>query len=181
MSAFAYRGNRAREYFDFFVGEVRTISQSGEIDLMDVEGLDYSQCGHDQPDNILRVSYSVQFPGEEEEREGTMFLEHKSARPRQPQPIFRILHVLINRNGYDFFFPINNPFLQRNPIASFKKWIEIAMTSPFNTRQARFDAYLQSTEQKIHDFRMTSLMKNPSFKELPKDIQERLSNESRRP
>jgi len=62
-----------------------------------------------------------------------------------------------------------------------KKWIEIAMTSPFNTRQARFDAYLQSTEQKIHEFRMTNLMKNPSFKELPKDIQERLSNESRRP
>ncbi len=45
---------------------------------MDEEGLDYSQCGHDQPYNILRVSYSVQFPGEEEERLGTMFLEHNS-------------------------------------------------------------------------------------------------------
>jgi len=120
MSAFAYRGNRAREYFDFFVGEVRTISQSGEIDLMDVEGLDYSQCGHDQPDNILRVSYSVQFPGEEEEREGTMFLEHKSARPRQPQPRFQILHVLINKRKL-FLFPNKQSVCAKKSNSFFEK------------------------------------------------------------
>ena len=178
MSAFVYRGGRARELFDLFVGVVRNMTQNGELNLMDVEGLDYSQCCSDQPDNILRVAYSVQFPGEEDEREGIMFLEHKSTRLQRPE--FQIFHIFINHEADDFYFPINDAFVQRNPTACLKKWIEMAMTTPFHTRQTRFDVYLRSTEEAIHEFRMRNLLKNPSFMMLSRDVQERIYNESRR-
>ena len=129
MSTITYRGDRAREFFNLFVELIQKMTQDGEFDLMDVGGLDYSECRHDQPDNILRVAYSVQFPGEEDEREGIMFLEHKSAivqeprpeveaqvlalmpqqqpvrpLPRRQQSKFQICHVLINRDGNNFVF-----------------------------------------------------------------------------
>jgi hypothetical protein len=179
MSAFVYRGDRARELFDGFVEIVRIMTQNGELNLMDVGGLDYSRCRSDQPDNILRVAYSVQFPGEEEEREGIMFLEHKSTRLQQPE--FQIFHVFINHEADDLYFPINNAFVQRNPTRCLKKWIDIAMTTPFHTRQIRFDAYLRSNEQAIHELRMRTLLQNPNFSMLSKDLLERIYNESRRP
>ena len=56
----------------------------------------------------------------------------------------------------------------------------MAMTSPFDTRQARFDAYVRSTEEAINQFRMKNLLKMPAFSGLPKDIQQRIADESRR-